>query len=79
MLDKYDSIQIKSRAWKTQLNIKFKENASKFPTDFEKILYACTVYILEKEFSIGQNPISIVNLDISSRILQNFIRGLRIS
>src|SRR5437762_5697251 len=39
--DKYDGTQTKLRAWKTQLNMKFKENAAKFPTDFEKILYAC--------------------------------------
>ena len=32
---------MKLRAWKTQLNMKFKGNTTKFPTDFEKILYAC--------------------------------------
>ena len=40
-LDKYDSTQMKLRVWKTQLNMKFKGNAIKFPTNFEKILYAC--------------------------------------
>src|SRR5438046_754769 len=38
--DKYDSTQMKLRVWKTQLNMKFKGNTTKFPTDFEKILYA---------------------------------------
>src|SRR5947207_12035806 len=40
--DKYNGTQMKPRAWKTQLNMKFKGNAAKFSTDFEKILYACT-------------------------------------
>src|SRR5438874_13467309 len=35
------------------------------------------VHTSEEEPSIGQNPTSTVNLDTSSRTLQNFTRGLR--